>query len=387
MPEASAVSGEDFELYLDSIRRFTNEKLIPAERQVEEEDAVPEELVAEMRRLGLFGMTIPEEFGGLGLSMEQQVRATFEFTRASCVYRARFSTTLGLCSQAILFNGTEPQKSEWLPQLASGDATASFALTEPQAGSDAGALTTKARKDGDSYIINGQKCYITNAPEADVFVVMARTDPATADARGISAFIVPADTPGIEVAPWDRKLGNHGSHTAQIFFDDVRVAAANLLGGTEGQGFKNAMAGINVARMHVAATCVGQADRLIEMGREYAMGREQFGHPISDFQAVQHMLAESYAETLAARSMILETARRIDAGERPLADMSSCKLFASEMVCRVADRMLQIHGGAGYMAAFDVERFYRDVRLFRIFEGASEVHKMIISREMLKERA
>ena len=387
MPDANNISGEDFELYLDSIRRFTNEKLIPAERQVEEEDLVPENLVTEMRRLGLFGMTIPEEFGGLGLSMEQQVRATFEFTRASCVYRARFSTTLGLCSQAILFNGTEPQKAEWLPKMASGEVTASFALTEPQAGSDAGALTTKARKEGDGYLINGQKCYITNAPEADVFVVMARTDPETTNAKGISAFIVPSDTPGIEVATWDRKLGNHGSHTAQIFFDDCRVDTSNLLGGTEGQGFKNAMAGINVARMHVAATCVGQADRLIEMGRDYAMGREQFGHPISDFQAVQHMLAESYAETLAARSMILETARRIDAGERPLADMSSCKLFASEMVCRVADRMLQIHGGAGYMASFDVERFYRDVRLFRIFEGASEVHKMIISREMLKEGA
>jgi len=387
MPDANNISGEDFELYLDSIRRFTNEKLIPAERQVEEEDLVPENLVTEMRRLGLFGMTIPEEFGGLGLSMEQQVRATFEFTRASCVYRARFSTTLGLCSQAILFNGTEPQKAEWLPKMASGEVTASFALTEPQAGSDAGALTTKARKEGDGYLINGQKCYITNAPEADVFVVMARTDPETTNAKGISAFIVPSDTPGIEVAPWDRKLGNHGSHTAQIFFDDCRVDTSNLLGGTEGQGFKNAMAGINVARMHVAATCVGQADRLIEMGRDYAMGREQFGHPISDFQAVQHMLAESYAETLAARSMILETARRIDDGERPLADMSSCKLFASEMVCRVADRMLQIHGGAGYMASFDVERFYRDVRLFRIFEGASEVHKMIISREMLKEGA
>ena len=387
MPDANNISGEGFELYLDSIRRFTNEKLIPAERQVEEEDLVPENLVAEMRRLGLFGMTIPEEFGGLGLSMEQQVRATFEFTRASCVYRARFSTTLGLCSQAILFNGTEPQKAEWLPKMASGEVTASFALTEPQAGSDAGALTTKARKESDGYLINGQKCYITNAPEADVFVVMARTDQETTNAKGISAFIVPSNTPGIEVAPWDRKLGNHGSHTAQIFFDDCRVDASNLLGGTEGQGFKNAMAGINVARMHVAATCVGQADRLIEMGRDYAMGREQFGHPISDFQAVQHMLAESYAETLAARSMILETARRIDAEERPLADMSSCKLFASEMVCRVADRMLQIHGGAGYMAAYDVERFYRDVRLFRIFEGASEVHKMIISREMLKERA
>ena len=387
MSDANNISGKDFELYLDSIRRFTNEKLIPAERQVEEEDLVPENLVAEMRRLSLFGMTIPEEFGGLGLSMEQQVRATFEFTRASCVYRARFSTTLGLCSQAILFNGTEPQKAEWLPKMASGEVTASFALTEPQAGSDAGALTTKARKEGDGYLINGQKCYITNAPEADVFVVMARTDPETTNAKGISAFIVPSGTPGIEVAPLDRKLGNHGSHTAQIFFDDCRVDASNLLGGTEGQGFKNAMAGINVARMHVAATCVGQADRLIEMGRDYAMGREQFGHPISDFQAVQHMLAESYAETLAARSMILETARRIDDGERPLADMSSCKLFASEMVCRVADRMLQIHGGAGYMASFDVERFYRDVRLFRIFEGASEVHKMIISREMLKEGA
>jgi len=387
MPEASTVSGEDFELYLESIRRFTDEKLIPAERQVEEEDHVPEDLVAEMRRLGLFGMTIAEEFGGLNLSMEQQVRATFEFTRASCVYRARFSTTLGLCSQAIQFNGTDAQKAEWLPKLASGEATASFALTEPQAGSDAGAITTKAVKDDDSYAISGQKCYITNAPEADVFVVMARTDPETTTAKGISAFIVPSDTPGIEVAPWDRKLGNHGSHTAQIFFDDCRVPATNLLGGVEGQGFKNAMAGINVARMHVAATCVGQADRLIEMGRDYATGRIQFGHPISDFQAVQHMLAESYAETLAARSMVLETARRIDAGERPLADMSSCKLFASEMVCRVADRMLQIHGGAGYMAAFDVERFYRDVRLFRIFEGASEVHKMIISREMLKEGA
>jgi acyl-CoA dehydrogenase len=387
MPDVSNICDKDFKIYLDSIRRFTNEKLIPAEHQVEEEDAVPEHLVAEMRQLGLFGMTIPEEFGGLGLSMERQVRATFEFTRASCVYRARFSTTLGLCSQAILFNGTEPQKAEWLPKLASGDATASFALTEPQAGSDAGALKTKARKEGDAYLINGQKCYITNAPEADVFVVMARTDPETTNAKGISAFIVPSDTPGIEVAPWDRKLGNHGSHTAQIFFDDCRVAKSNLLGGTEGQGFKNAMAGINVARMHVAATCVGQADRLIEMGRDYAMGRKQFGHPISGFQAVQHMLAESYAETLAARSMILETARRIDAGERPLADMSSCKLFASEMVCRVADRMLQIHGGAGYMAAYDVERFYRDVRLFRIFEGASEVHKMIISREMLKEGA
>jgi len=380
-----SVSEDDFSIYLDSVRRFTREELIPAERRVDEEDRIPGDIVAEMRRLGFFGMTIPEAYGGLGLSMEQQVRATMAFTEASCVYRARFSTTLGLCSQAILFNGTEAQQAEWLPRLASGDATASFALTEPEAGSDAGALKTKATRSGDDYLISGQKCFITNAPEADVFVVMARTDPTSSGAKGISAFIVPSDIAGIEVAPWDRKLGNHGSHTAQIFFDECRVPASSLLGGTEGQGFKNAMAGINVARMHVAATCVGQATRLIEIGQKYAEERVQFGQPIAYFQAIQHMLAESYAETLAARSMVMETARRIDRGEQPLADMSSCKLFASEMVCRVADRVMQVHGGAGYMAAHDVERFYRDVRLFRIFEGTSEIHKMIIARELRNE--
>ncbi len=308
-----------------------------------------------------------------------------EFTRASCVYRARFSTTLGLSSQAILYNGTDEQKREWLPRMATGEVTASFALTEPEAGSDAGALKTKAVPDGNGYVISGQKCYITNAIDADVFIVMARTDPETDDAKGISAFIVPRATPGIEVAAPDRKLGNHGSPTSQIFFDECRVDGSALLGGELGQGFKNAMAGINSARMHVASTCVGQATRLIEMSLEYALARKQFGQAIAEFQAIQHMLADSHAETLAARSMTLETARKLDSGERPLADMSSCKYFASEMVCRVADRAVQIHGGAGYMAAFDVERFYRDVRVFRIFEGTSEIHKMIIAREMIKQ--
>lgn len=382
-----AVSGQDFAEFLESIQRFTDEKLIPAERQVEEDEAVPEEIVEEMRRLGLFGMTIPQEYDGLGLSIEQQCLATMEFTRASCVYRARFSTTLGLSSQAILYNGTADQKREWLPRMATGEVTASFALTEPEAGSDAGALKTKAVPDGNGYVISGQKCYITNAIDADVFIVMARTDPKTDDAKGISAFIVPRTTPGIEVAPPDRKLGNHGSPTSQIFFDECRVDGSALLGGELGQGFKNAMAGINSARMHVASTCVGQATRLIEMSLAYAMERKQFGQAIAEFQAIQHMLADSHAETLAARSMTLETARKLDSGERPLADMSSCKYFASEMVCRVADRALQIHGGAGYMAAFDVERFYRDVRVFRIFEGTSEIHKMIIAREMIKQAA
>jgi acyl-CoA dehydrogenase len=378
------VSDEDFQDFLVTVQRFTREKLIPAEHQVEAEDAIPEPIVEEMRRLGLFGMTIPQDYGGLGLTMEQQCLATMEFTQASAVFRSRFSTTLGLASQAILFNGTPEQCNAWVPKFASGEATGSFALTEPQAGSDAGAIQTRARRDGNGYVIDGQKCFITNAPEADVFIVMARTDPESTGARGISAFIVPADTPGIEVAPHDRKLGHHGSHTSQMFFDDCRVDGAALLGGEEGQGFKNAMAGINTARMHVASTCVGQAIRLVEIGLDYALQREQFGQPIAGFQAIQHMLADCHTETLAARSMTLATAQRIDAGERPLADMSACKYFASEMVCRVADKVLQIHGGAGYMAAFDVERFYRDVRLFRIFEGTSQIHQHIIAREMIK---
>ncbi len=380
----TTVSDADFRAFLDTLRRFTREKLLPNERRVEEEDAIPDEIVEEMRRLGLFGMTIPQNYGGLGLDMEQQCLATMEFTQASAVYRSRFSTTLGLASQAILYNGTKEQCETWLPRMASGEITASFALTEPEAGSDAGALRTRAERNGDGYVINGQKCYITNAPEADVFIVMARTDPETRGAKGISAFIVPADTPGLTVGPPDRKLGQHGSHTAAVFFDDCRVDGSALLGGVEGEGFKNAMAGINTARMHVAATCVGQATRLIEMAVSYAKERRQFGRPIAEFQAIQHMLADCHAETLAARSMILETARRMDRGERPLADMSACKYFASEMVCRVADRTLQIHGGAGYMADSEVERFYRDVRLFRIFEGTSEIHKMIIAREMVK---
>jgi acyl-CoA dehydrogenase len=379
-----AISDDDFRQFLESVRRFTQEKLRPNERRVEETDEVPEEIVAEMRRLGLFGMTIPQEHGGLGLSMEQQVLATMEFTQASCVYRARFSTTLGLASQAILFNGTEEQCRKWLPRMASGEVTASFALTEPGAGSDAGAITTRAKRDGNGYVLNGQKCYITNAPEADLFVVMARTNPRSTGASSISAFLVEAGTPGLEVGQVDRKLGNHGSHTAPVYFDDCRVPGSALLGAEEGKGFKNAMAGINTARMHVAATCVGQAIRLIEESVDYAIERQQFGKPIVEFESIQNMLADSHAEMLAARSMVLETARRIDRGERPLADMSACKYFASEMVCRIADRAVQIFGGAGYMAAHDVERLYRDVRLFRIFEGTSQIHQMIIAREMTK---
>ena len=379
------VPAEEFDTFLAAVRAFTDDRLIPAERQVEEEDAVPEEIVAGMRQHGLFGLTIPTDYGGVGLGMEQQVLTTMEFTRASAVFRARFSTTLGLGSQAILHNATEDQRRKYLPRLASGEFTAAFALTEPEAGSDAGAVQTSARRDGGDYVLNGQKRYITNAPEADLFVVMARTDPESENHRGVSAFLLEAGAPGLTVLPPDRKLGQHGSHISEMRFEECRVPAENLVGLTEGIGFKCAMDGINVARMHVAATCVGQAIRLIDEALTYAMDRKQFGKPISDFQAIQLMLADSRAEMLAARAMTLETARRIDAGERPLGDMSCCKYFASEMVSRVADRAVQILGGAGYVTAHDVERLFRDARLFRIFEGTSQIHQLIIAREMIKE--
>lgn len=382
MPDT--VTETDFAEYLDTIRRFTNEILKPAEIQVDDTGEIPEPIVEQMRELGLFGMTIPREYGGLGLSMEQQVRATFEFTQTSATFRARFSTTLGLSSQAILFNGRREQCEAYLPKLASGAMTASFALTEPGAGSDAGAIATRARRDGGDYILNGQKCYITNAPEADLFVVMARTGAAETGSSGISAFLVEAGAPGLSIGPIDAKMGQHASHTSDVFFDDCRIPASALLGEEEGQGFKNAMAGINTARMHVAATCVGQAERLIAEALDHALQRRQFGQPIAEFQSIQNMLADSRAETLAARAMVLEVARRIDAGAPPLDEMSCCKLFASEMVCRVADRAVQILGGAGYMDGHIVSRLYRDVRLFRIFEGTSQIHQRIIARAMIK---
>ncbi|HYF06190.1 MAG TPA: acyl-CoA dehydrogenase family protein [Acetobacteraceae bacterium] len=390
-PAADRPNAQEFEAYLDAIRRLVAEKLIPAEPSLDGQETLPEDLTSRLRDAGLFGISIPTRHGGLGLSMEQQVRVMFEVTRASSVYRARFSTTIGLGSQPILYNGTEAQRQEWLPRMASGEVTAAFCLTEPENGSDAGGLRTSARREGDHFILNGTKRYITNARQAQVFIVMARTDPNSRDAAGISAFIVPAGTPGLRCGPADTKMGQDGSATSEVYFDDVRVPAANLIGGREGGGFKTAMRGINHARLHVAVTCVGQAQRLIEEALAYALHRKQFGQPLAEFQLVQAMLADSRAETLAARSMVLETARAFDAAgeaQGPLvADIACCKLFASEMVSRVADRAVQIHGGAGYMRGTAVERLYRDVRLFRIFEGASQIQQLLIARDMIKGAA
>ncbi len=383
-----SVARDGFATYLERIGRFTRERLIPNEPRLEELGGIPAEILQEIREIGLFGISIPESYGGLGFGMEQQVLLTIAFTQASAVYRSRFSTTIGLCSQAILDFGTEAQRRRWLPGMAAGTITGAFALTEPEAGSDAGNLQTTALRDGDTYVVNGSKRYITNAPEADVFVLMARTDPSVPGAAGVSAFAVPADTPGIRVGPVPRMMGQTGSHATEVFFEDCRIPADALLGGKEGSGLKAALRGINHARTHVAATCVGQAIRLIDEALAYAAGRRQFGQPIAEFQSIQNMLADSRAETAAAKALVLDCARAFDRGPPiPYADIACAKYFASEMVCRVADRAVQIFGGAGYMEENAVARLYRDVRLFRIFEGASQIQQQQIARDMLRNGA
>jgi len=388
MPDALLPTAADFDTYLDGIRRLVRDALIPAEPRLDGQETLPEYLTRRLRDIGLFGLSIPTRWGGLGLSMEQQVRVMFEVTYASAVYRARFSTTIGLGSQPILYNGTDAQRAEWLPRMASGEVTAAFALTEPEAGSDAGGVRTHARREGDHFVINGSKRYITNARQADVFIVMARTEAGSRDAAGISAFIVPAGTPGLSCGPADRKMGQDGSATSEVFFDEVRIPASALIGGREGGGFKTAMRGINHARLHVAVTCVGQAQRLLDETLSYVKQRQQFGQPLAEFQLVQAHLADSRADLLAARSMILETARAFDAaGEAQggiIADIACCKLFASEMLGRVADRAVQLHGGAGYMRGMAVEQLFRDARLFRIFEGASDIQRLLIGKTMVR---
>lgn len=375
---------ESFGLLIQTIERFVRERLIPREEEVVESNAISEDLVAEMRRMGLFGLTIPEEYGGLGLTMEEEVRVAFALCRASPAFRSISGTNNGIGSLGIVFDGTPEQKRKYLPRLAAGELIGSFALTEPGSGSDAGSLTTSARREGDHYVLNGTKRYITNAPQAGIYTVMARTDPASRDASGVSAFIVERGTPGLSVGPPDRKMGQRGAHTADVIFDGVRVPASNVIGGVEGMGFKTAMKVLDKARLTIAAVCVGAASRILDEALGYARDRRQFGRAIGEFQLVQAMLADCQTELYAARSMTLDAATKRDRGEPITMEAACCKYYASEMVGRVADRAVQIHGGAGYMQASAVERFYRDVRLFRLYEGTSQIQQLIIARQMLK---
>ncbi len=378
---------ETLDLLLQNIARFVRERLVPHEELVAETDEIPQELVDEMRQMGLFGLSVPEAYGGLELTMEEEALAVLELCRTSPAFRSIIGTTVGIGSQGIVFDGTEEQKRRYLPAMATGEIIASFALTEPESGSDAASLRTTAIRDGDHYVVNGTKRYITNAPHAGVFTLMARTNPADKGASGISAFIVDAKSPGISFGRRDKKMGQRGAHTCDVIFENCRVPAENLIGGKEGVGFKTAMKVLDKGRIHIAAVCVGVAERMLADALRYAMERKQFGQRIGDFQLVQALLADSKAEIYAARSMMIDAARRRDEGLPHTTEASCAKMFASEMCGRVADRAVQVFGGAGYMSEYGIERFYRDVRLFRIYEGTTQIQQILIARNMMREAA
>ncbi|MFQ3206771.1 MAG: acyl-CoA dehydrogenase [Glaciecola sp.] len=371
--------------FLDTIAKFVRERLVPAENEVAENDAIPDDIVQDMKDMGLFGMTIPEEYGGLGLTMEEEVFVAIELGRTSPAFRSLIGTNNGIGSAAIVYDGTEKQKQTYLPKYASGELIGSFCLTEPDVGSDAGAITTSAIKSGDEYIINGTKRYITNAPRAGTFTVMARTDPSIKGSKGISAFIVDASTPGITLGPKDKKMGQQGSYTCDVIFEDCRVPAENIIGGIAGKGFITSMKVLDRGRLHISALSVGIAERLIDDALRFAIDRTQFGKPIAEHQMIQVMLADSKAEAYAAKCMVLDAARQKDVGNKITTEASCCKLFATEMVGRVADKAVQIHGGAGYISEYAVERLYRDVRLFRLYEGTTQIQQMIIARNMIRD--
>ena len=376
---------ETLNTLLDTVSRFVRERLVPREQEVAENDRIPDEIVQEMKELGLFGLSIPEEYGGLGLTMEEEVLVALELGQTSPAFRSIMGTNNGIGSQGIIMDGTDAQKERYLPRMATGEIIGSFALTEPDVGSDAGSVKTTAIRDGDHYVINGTKRYITNAPYASVFTLMARTDPSQKGPGGVSAFLVDADTPGITLGKPDKKMGQSGSHTCDVIFEDARVPAEAIIGGEEGKGFKTAMKVLDRGRLHISAVCTGVAERLIDEALRFATERKQFGKHLSEHQLIQAMLADSKAEAFAGRSMVLEAARKKDAGERVSTEASCCKLFCAEMVGRVADRAVQIHGGAGYISEYPVERFYRDVRLFRLYEGTSQIQQIVIARNMAKE--
>ncbi len=370
---------------LTQVRTFVRERWHPIENEVAQQDHVPEDIVDELRQQGFFGWSIPQEYGGLGLTTEELVMAAFEISQASVALRARVGTNTGIGSEALVADGTPEQKAKWLPRMASGELTGCLALTEPDAGSEASNVQTTAAKVGEGYVLNGRKCYITNAPLADVFTVVARTDPNSKGSAGLTAFLLTRDMPGLRTGPAYQKMGQAGSPVSDVYFEDCHVPASHVIGGQEGVGFKTIMKVLNKQRLHLAALCTGPAMRMLDLAIEHTQQRQQFGQPVGNFQLMQAMVADSQTEIYAARSMILEAARARDRGEDVALTASMCKYFASEMCGRVADRCVQMFGGAGYVADFSpIERYYRDVRLFRLYEGTSQIHQMNIAKLVLR---
>jgi acyl-CoA dehydrogenase len=378
-----ALDLETREQLIDTVRRFVTERLRPLEAKVSEDDAIPNEVIEEMKALGLFGLSIPEEYGGLDLSMEDECLVGVELGRTSPAFRSAFGTNVGIGSQGLVMFGTPDQKAKYLPGIASGEIITSFALTEPEAGSDSANVQTTAIRDGDVYVLNGTKRFITNANKADLFTVMARSDPSKPGGGGVSAFLVERNLPGLSVGKPEKKMGQQGAHICDVIFDNVRVPVENRLG-AEGEGFKVAMQVLDRGRLHISAVCIGVAERLLADCVAYASERKQFGQAISGFQLIQGMIADSKTEALVAKAMTMESARKRDAGHSVTLEAAASKYFASEMVGRVADRAVQIFGGAGYVADHGIERFYRDVRIFRIYEGTSQIQQVVIARETMK---
>jgi acyl-CoA dehydrogenase len=383
-----ALDDETFGLLKESVHRFVRDRLMPAEDQVEEHDEVPQEIIDDMKNLGLFGLSIPEEYGGIGLSMSQECQVAYQLGHTALAFRSVVGTNIGIGSQGILMDGTTEQKEKYLPEIASGDLIVAFALTEPDAGSDPASLKTRGVLEGDNYVLNGNKRYITNAPRAGAFTLMARTE--GAGTNGISAFIVPANIDGISLGKPDKKMGQRGTKTCDVNLDNVHVPKENIIGGIPGRGFKTAMKVLDRGRLHMSALACGMADRILTESVLYAQQRKQFGQRIGDFQLIQAMLADSQAEILAGWNLVQAVAHRYD--DKPFGTFdpevsmqASCaKMFTSEMVGRVADRGVQIHGGAGYINEYKVERFYRDVRLLRLYEGTTQIQQLVIGKHLMR---
>lgn len=377
---------EDLRIMQATIRRFVEKDLEPISRKVEEEGRIPEEIVQKMRELGLFGLPIPEEYGGLGLSTLGEILVYEELTKTNAAFRSRIGTSNGIGSMGILMDGTEAQKRKYLPRISSGEWTAAFALSEPEAGSDAANIKTEAVLDGEHWVLNGMKHFITNGDIAHVFTTMVATDKRKGSRGGITAFIVEKDMPGFSVGTIEKKMGLSGSNSSQLIFDNCMVPKENVIGGDAmiGQGFKTAMRVLDKGRLTMGACALGASQKLLDMCVDYAKQRVQFGKPIGQFQMIQAMLAEMATEIYAARQMLYHAAWLRDQGKRISRKAAMVKLFCTEMASRIADKAIQIFGGMGYMKELPVEMFYRDVRLYRIFEGTSEIQKIVIARDLLK---
>ncbi|HET6735144.1 acyl-CoA dehydrogenase family protein [Mycobacterium sp.] len=382
------VSDEDFQEILAQTRHFVRTAVVPREQEILADDKVPDDLREQAKKMGLFGYAIPQEWGGLGLNLAQDVELAMELGYTSLALRSMFGTNNGIAGQVLVGFGTDEQKARWLEPMATGDVVASFALTEPGAGSNPSGLRTKAVRDssgdGDDWIITGQKRFITNAPTADLFIVFARTRPADDEGAGIAVFLVPADAAGVAVGAKDAKMGQEGAWTADVSFDDVRVPVGALVGGSEDIGYRAAMISLARGRVHIAAIAVGTAQRALDESVAYAATATQGGTAIGNFQLVQAMIADQQTGVLAGRALVRDTARMWVSGEDRRVAPSAAKLFCTEMVGQVADLAVQIHGGSGYMREVPVERIYRDVRLLRLYEGTSEIQRLIIGSNLVK---